>query len=51
MSPFDVAVVPGENASCILARAGLEPLALLSSLSNPRQHSHTFLEIGFWDTS
>jgi hypothetical protein len=51
MSPFGLAVVPSENASCMLARASLAPLAFLRSLSNSRQHSHTRLEIRFWDTS
>jgi len=51
MSPFGLAVVLWENASCMLARAGLAPLAFLRSLSNPRQDSHTRLEIRFWDTS
>src|ERR1700756_1952121 len=51
MAPFGLAVVLGENASCTLARTGLAPLAFLRPLSNPRQHSHTSLEVRLWDTS
>jgi len=51
MSPFGLAVGPGENMKQTLSRNGLAAITSLRTLSNPRQHSHTRFEIQLCDIS